>query len=723
MERRAAGPSRNGALRELSEVMSHRRGPAIVVAVALGLVLGGLGAMALPAAARSGSVGPTSASIPSSWGNLTTVLNLQNGQDFVSPEISYNSYETGINTSFPVLLDSTAASAVGFLNESVLELAPQLTDLYGHDTGLTIFPSANSTQWEISADAVTSAEFNGDGASFYFLLSPTSTANWTTAAYVAAIPPGGSGLAECSGDLIFPYSTTPYVVVQWEPAYQSAWCGIGSVGEYNVFAVTPGANGVVTPSSIAVVGPIGENTSNVPSVHDLFNLTVAYEKENNSIQATAFDVTSSEVLADVAYNLSAVGFTPSPGAQSPYLGVAESASERTAWGLNYVAYATSFAAVNTTPPPPGPSPRFTANFTTEVDLNGGHSDLASGLVYGGTSTTFPQLLNNSTAGAAGFGNRSVLELAPGVVPPSDNEGLAMFAARNSSQWEVSADAVHSNGTLDGSVDIYFMLTPTTSTNWSTQYYLLDAGALLACSSEVVLPYSTTPYFVVQWNPASSSSSCGSGSGVFDVYSVNPEPDGLVWSGSISGAVGPVGTVNLSASAPGPSDVFNVTVGYKVSVNEMEARVVDATTGQELAYASLNMVNDSYRPPAESSIPSDLAVGASGGTSTAWGLQFAGYTTWTEAQNTSSNATDSNDFLTPPASTPSTTPPSLGSNPAGGSGPGGIPLAAVAVGLVVLAIVALAVLTLRRRQLRREGEELVAGMNRVISDAGVPPRAP
>ena len=646
-------------------------------------------------------------------GNLTTELDLNDGQTYVAPGVSYQSVYNGVNTTFPVLLTGSADSQFWSLNRSVLEMAPELSYIYGHDQGLMMFDGGSSSQWEISADAVTSTEYNGDGASFYFLLTPVSTANWSAYAYDATVTDGPS-LAPCSGDLIFPYSTTPYFVVQWEPAYQGAYCGIGAAGAFNVYAVHPATNGVVTSGSITTVGPIGKNTSYAPGAHDVFNVTVAYEAANNSVQATAVDSSSAQVLADLSYDLSGVDFSSPSGTSIPsYLAVAEGASDRTSWGLEYVAYTHSFPTLDTTPPTTTASPPFTANFTTELDLNGQRNYSAPGLsyqgFYGGTDSAFPVLLTGSETNVFDSPDASTLELAPELSDSNGPDtGLMIFDSANATQWEISADAVTSMGYAGDGVSLYFMLSPTSDASWNSDYYVYSSS----CSGAILLPYSTTPYFVVQWDPLYAGTPCGAGyTSEFNVVSVNPFPGGTITALSISGQDGPVGSA--SSIAPAAHDVVNVTVGYKAAQNELQARAFDVNSSTVLAYASMDMLSVNFLAPFENSIPTHMAVAEGASGQTAWGLEYVGYTTWTESEN----ATEPSSFLTPPGTAPASLGPPSASPPAA-------PWAAVLFAGVAAALaVSFGIVTIRQRRLRREGEALVAGMNRLISEAGRPPRTP
>jgi hypothetical protein len=689
------------------------------VAIALTIVFVLLVGSGIGASRGPGSEGP--AATPAGSTNLTSELNLNDGQDFVSPGVSYNGFYNSVNTSFPVLLTGSNESEFWSLDQPVLDVAPQQYVLYAHDAGLMMFNGGTASQWEVSADAVTSSEFNGDGVSFYFLLSPLSTAGWNSQAYFESVTDGPS-LAQCSGDQIFPFSSTPYFVVQWEPAYKSAYCGIGSAGEFNVFTVDPSRSGVVSAGSISALGPIGVNSTSVPGVHDVFNVTAAYEAVDDELQATVVDASTASDLADLSLNLNTAGFVaPSDTPTPSYLAVSEGGSQRTGWGLEYVGYATAFEPLNTTLPVPTPSPPFTANFTTEVNLNGARNvvspDLSYQSYYDGVNTSFPALLTGAAKGPFETADPSVLELAP---DRSGGDGAAtgmlLFSGGSTAQWEITADAVTAAQLAGNGVAFYFMLTPTTTANWSANSYIY--APQFACAGDLILPFSTTPYFVVQWEPVYANGGCGAGlGGEFNIYSVNPLPSGVVTDASVSGSIGPIGT--SGSIVPGVHDVFNVTVGYKANENELEARAIDVNTSQVLSYIALDLVEAVYIPPYEASIPAYLAVSEGSDGQSAWGLEYAGYTTWTQKQN----STEPPSFLTPPVTSvvpPPAPTPLTGASSSSGWTPLFEGLAVAAV--LAIAVFVLAVIPIRKRKLRREGEELVAGMDRLISEGEGPPRS-
>jgi hypothetical protein len=663
---------------------------------------------------------PPPSSIPVPFnGSLTPEVNLLNGTTYVAPGLRYSGLYNGLNSSFPVLLTGANDSQFWSLDQSVLDMAPQLSFVYGHDMGMILFNATAAREWTVSTEAVTSLAYNGDGVTSYFLLSPTSTANDSAYAYLSEVTDGPS-LAQCSGDLIFPFSTTPYFAVQWDPAYRSAHCGIGTVGEFNVFLVQPGVSGVVSADSITVLGPIGENTTYAPSVSDVFNVTASYNVTTDQLDEVATDASTSSALAQLSLNLSGLGFTPSAGAS--YLAVAEGASDHTSWGLEYAGYAASFAPALPTSPPPVPSPPFTGNFTSELDLNAGASYVNPEFNYesysGGVNTSYPTLLSGSSKGAFNTSDRSVLELAPPSSPEiGPATGLVLFAARASAQWEVSADAVTTTGPAGVGAAFYFLLTPTSSENWNSQSYVDPFP--FPCAGDLLLPYSLTPYFVVVWVATPGLEGCGSAAiaGEFNVLAVDPGAQGVVTAQSVVGVAESVGT--RTGAIPGANDVFNVTAGYKTGENVVEARAFDQNSSSALAYAVLNLSTVHFRPPGAASVASYLGVAQGSTGAGAWGLEFVGYTTWTKGWNT----TEPPSFLTPPPLAVTSPPP-----PGLFGWVSGAPwiMTAVEVGLVsaaVLGAVAAGAVTARRHRLRREGEELVAGMEQLISEGGAPPRSP
>jgi hypothetical protein len=99
-----------------------------------------------------------------------------------------------------------------------------------------------------------------------------------------------------SGEIFYPYSSTPYIVVQWEPYWYAAsdsW----TTGEFNVWVVYPSPNGTVTENDIKLlVGGGGNGFIQGLQRGDLIMMTVTYDGYDNTIYAKVVDLNTSSVI-------------------------------------------------------------------------------------------------------------------------------------------------------------------------------------------------------------------------------------------------------------------------------------------------------------------------------------------------------------------------------------------------------------------------------------------
>lgn len=99
-----------------------------------------------------------------------------------------------------------------------------------------------------------------------------------------------------SGGIYYPYSTTPYIVVQWEPlwnCYRDSW----TTGEFNVWVVHPSPNGTVYVNNITLlVGGGGNGFIQNISPGDLIEMMVTYDGYDNTIYATVTNLNTSSTI-------------------------------------------------------------------------------------------------------------------------------------------------------------------------------------------------------------------------------------------------------------------------------------------------------------------------------------------------------------------------------------------------------------------------------------------
>ena len=130
-----------------------------------------------------------------------------------------------------------------------------------------------------------------------FVSPPSSPINMTANYSLRAINVGMQGWQYAiTGYIYYPYSLTPYIVVQWEPNWnygRNAW----TTGEFNVWVVHPMPNGTVAVSNVSLlVGGGGNGFIPEVSPGDLIFMEVTYDGQDNTVYATVIDLnTSSEI--------------------------------------------------------------------------------------------------------------------------------------------------------------------------------------------------------------------------------------------------------------------------------------------------------------------------------------------------------------------------------------------------------------------------------------------
>ena len=328
----------------------------------------GIGPALAPAAVAPGGV-PGAIRTPDGPAPSTVAVDLLNGATNVSSQLVYNGYFNSVDTSFPTLLTGSAISRFWSLNQPVMLMAPALT--LGHDTGLLLFPVSTGQGVSVNAIGSFSPTLSGDGLEAYLMLSPTSTADWNTA-FFATDPEGPNGtFPGCAGSMIFPYSSSAYLALQWEPAYTVARCA-SSTGQFNLYLVTPGTGGVVTRSDITYVEAVGAWSGGEPAPDSFLDLSATYFRGNDSLVADVVDENDTAVNYSLSVSLEVYGFEPGyPASGTYYVGAGGSGNHPAGWGLVYLAAGNSSSVP--TPPPTPPTITSVAfsgspgNYTLTVD--------------------------------------------------------------------------------------------------------------------------------------------------------------------------------------------------------------------------------------------------------------------------------------------------------------------------------------------------------------------
>lgn len=275
----------------------------------------------------------------SAYESTTSVVNLL-GQNYVSTALVYDGFSNGGNSSFPTLLAGNQTTRFWSSSQSVLELAPAG---HVHSAGAAIFPAVVSTSEMLQmVGAASSTYSSGDGLEAYLFMTPVHPTSGSMP-YYATDPEGLNGTFETpQGSVIFPYSTTPYIVVQWDPAF-------GDENTAYIYLVSPLSDGTVSPATIATV-QARLTPSTPPSDASYISLNVSYNLTSRFLSFVISDHLTGVWMVVSDFDLGSVGFLPaySTGSRS-YFGVGGSSNSVNGWGL--MSLNLSSPAATPAPPP------------------------------------------------------------------------------------------------------------------------------------------------------------------------------------------------------------------------------------------------------------------------------------------------------------------------------------------------------------------------------------
>jgi hypothetical protein len=289
------------------------------------------------------------------------ILNLLNGQQYFGVPHVYQGDNDGSPTnSWPVYYGPSNASSywshAGISSDQpVLELVPQTP---GWASG-AMFWSETYSGGLVKITIIGTQTTMGNGFIIYLFLKPTKWA--VSPQYNYTIPynsTAGEGWliyapsypSRVEADVTYPQSSTPYIVVQWDPIWQFAgYTQSGATGQWNVWVVSnpSGNNASITPnpspnlsgySSIGApyAGWDGIGTGAFqPNPGDRINITVTYDPSTNTLTGIAMDLNTGQ-SANFTLNLGNYYTPPSSG--NYVFGVGATGPH---WALLYVAMTTS----------------------------------------------------------------------------------------------------------------------------------------------------------------------------------------------------------------------------------------------------------------------------------------------------------------------------------------------------------------------------------------------
>jgi len=276
------------------------------------------------------------------------VMNLLNGlQAFYVPHVYQGDNNGNPTKQWPVYYGPSTASQYWSpistsINQPMLELTPALADVGG-----AMFWSETYSGGSVTITLVgtfSSGTLNpADGFVIYLFLEPSgwsisSTSNYTIK-YISAAKKGWVSKGYPSpveGDVIYPQSSTPYIMVQWDPYWQVGHSG-GSGGQWNVWVLSNLDSDADDPKIIASWNGIGTGYFR-PNPGNYICITVTYNPSTNTLSGVAYDINTGQ-SASFTQGLGNSFKAPPSGTYAFGVGAATGTEGAYAnWGVVYVNY-------------------------------------------------------------------------------------------------------------------------------------------------------------------------------------------------------------------------------------------------------------------------------------------------------------------------------------------------------------------------------------------------
>jgi len=276
------------------------------------------------------------------------VMNLLNGlQAFYVPHVYQGDNNGNPTKQWPVYYGPSTASQYWSpistsINQPMLELTPALADVGG-----AMFWSETYSGGSVTITLVgtfSSGTLNpADGFVIYLFLEPSgwsisSTSNYTIK-YISAAKKGWVSKGYPSpveGDVIYPQSSTPYIMVQWDPYWQVGHSG-GSGGQWNVWVLSNLDSDADDPKIIASWNGIGTGYFR-PNPGNYMCITVTYNPSTNTLSGVAYDINTGQ-SASFTQGLGNSFKAPPSGTYAFGVGAATGTEGAYAnWGIVYVNY-------------------------------------------------------------------------------------------------------------------------------------------------------------------------------------------------------------------------------------------------------------------------------------------------------------------------------------------------------------------------------------------------
>jgi hypothetical protein len=320
----------------------------------------------------------------------TIVLNLLYGQQYFGvPHVYQGDYNGTPTSQWPVCYGPSNASqywSQGGISsdQPVLELVPAQQGVAG-----AMFWSETYSGGVINITIIGTFSKGpiypapSDGFEIYLFLKPTM---WGMSPnYNYSIP---YYLSPIESEVILPQSSTPYIVVQWNPLLHTTVTMNGTTGQWNVWIVnnTNGNNPSVSPSPSPNLGSYYAGWEGIgtgafqPNSGDWIKITVIYDPSTNTLSGVAYDFNGAvyEIgWRPANFTLNLNGYYTPPSSGNYVFGIGAGAG--TGWG--YANWALLYVA--TTQQTTTPSPPSLSSLSVKVfNVLGMSATTVPGVVYG-----------------------------------------------------------------------------------------------------------------------------------------------------------------------------------------------------------------------------------------------------------------------------------------------------------------------------------------------------
>jgi len=266
------------------------------------------------------------------------IMNLLNGQQYFGAPHIYSGYHYSPTSQWPVYYGPSTASqywSQGGIssNQPVLELTPAKSWSGGAVFWSEIY-SGGPVKITIIGTYTKGTPPVTTGFVIYLFLTPTM---W-------CISPIYNYSTLFKG--VNPQSSTPYIVVWWDPGWQpTGHTQSGVTGQWNVGVITNpfGNHASASPSPSPTLGPPSSGWMGIgtgafePEPGDWINVTVTYDPSTNTLGGVAYDM--NHTGWETSFTLNLTGYYTPPGNGTYVFGVGTSISNvhYVNWALLYVA--------------------------------------------------------------------------------------------------------------------------------------------------------------------------------------------------------------------------------------------------------------------------------------------------------------------------------------------------------------------------------------------------